>query len=124
MLNATCALAEEFDNDDWQEIRRQKQGNTYKEESIPVRRLNPLVQCLPVRFPLALIPAILSDGIEMPYESKLAISGRKYIRYRNFPLRNIFTKRDDDLKSPTAGGFELDQQLQVRVKVLSKENQR
>ncbi len=101
--------------DEWQDIRTQKQNNIYREEDVPVE--------LPESFALssstgalaATIPPILSEGIELPYESKLAISGRKFIGMK-FSSSKYLYKRADERTQPNPGGVELDQQLQVRVK--------
>ncbi|MDO8734535.1 MAG: carbohydrate binding domain-containing protein, partial [Elusimicrobiota bacterium] len=53
--------------------------------------------------------------IELPYESKLAISGRKFIGMK-FTSSKYLHKRDDGRTEPSVSGFELAQQLQVRVK--------
>ncbi|MEW6557408.1 MAG: carbohydrate binding domain-containing protein [Elusimicrobiota bacterium] len=110
-----CLYAEEFDIDDWQEIRQQKQEKTFQEETIEIAKPESFQASSTTAVSEPTVPAILAEGIELPYESKLAISGRKFIGMK-FSTSKYLHTREDKRTQPTAGGFELAQQLQVRVK--------
>ena len=110
-----CLFTEEFDIDEWNQIRQQKEKKEFKEEKIETAKpeLFQISTAAAVSEPT--VPAILSEGIELPYESKLAISGRKFIGMKFTSSKYLHT-RDDGKTQPSASGFELAQQLQVRVK--------
>ncbi|MFH1541458.1 MAG: carbohydrate binding domain-containing protein [Elusimicrobiota bacterium] len=110
-----CLSAEDFDIDDWNQIRQQKEKKEYREEKIETTRPKSFRVDITTTTAGPIVPAILSDGIELPYESKLAISGRKFIRMK-FASSKYFYKRDDKKTQPFPSGFELTQQLQMRIK--------
>lgn len=114
-LTPRCFFAEEFDIDEWNQIRQQKEKKVFKEEKIETAKpeLFQISTAAVVSEPT--VPAILSEGIELPYESKLAISGRKFIGMK-FTSSKYLHERDDGKTQPSISGFELAQQLQVRVK--------
>jgi len=111
----TALHSETFDMDEWQEIRTKKEDKTFQEESVPAALPQSFQTISSTATLEPTIPPILSEGIELPYESKLAISGRKFIGMK-FTSSKYLHKREDERTSPTPVGFELSQQLQVRVK--------
>ncbi|MFH0947914.1 MAG: carbohydrate binding domain-containing protein [Elusimicrobiota bacterium] len=110
-----CLYSEDFDIDEWNQIRQQKEKKEFKEEQVETANPEAFRTSTPTITSEPIVPPILSEGIELPYESKLAISGRKFIGM-NFTTSKYLHKRDDKKTQPTATGFELTQQLQVRVK--------
>lgn len=112
---ALCLSAQEFDMDEWQQIREQKEKKIFREEKIETALPGTLKISSPTAVVEPTVPAILSEGIELPYESKLAISGRKFIGMK-YKTSKYLNEREDGRLSPSPSGFELNQQLQVRVK--------
>ncbi|MBI5574219.1 MAG: hypothetical protein HY919_06680 [Elusimicrobia bacterium] len=115
LLTTSCLSAEEFDIDEWNQIRQQKEKKEFKEEKIETAKPELFQVSTAAVVSEPTVPAILSEGIELPYESKLAISGRKFIGMK-FTSSKYLHEREDGKTEPTVSGFELAQQLQVRVK--------
>ncbi|MDD5688324.1 MAG: hypothetical protein PHE88_10880 [Elusimicrobia bacterium] len=111
----SAVYGQELDMDEWQQIRKQKEEKTFSEETINTAKPESFQASSTTITSEPTLPPILSEGIELPYDSKLAISGRKFIGMK-FSVSKYLNKRDDGRTEPTAAGFELDQQLQVRVK--------
>ncbi|MBN1383355.1 MAG: hypothetical protein JW983_00540 [Elusimicrobia bacterium] len=108
-------LGEEFDMDEWQKLRGQKEKKIFTDEKIETALPGTLHISSAPAVPEPTVPAILSEGIDLPYESKLAISGRKYIGMK-YKTSKYLNEREDGKLAPSPSGFELNQQLQVRVK--------
>ncbi|HAX61206.1 MAG TPA: hypothetical protein DCX95_01405, partial [Elusimicrobia bacterium] len=108
-------LGEEFDINEWSQIRQQKEKKVFKEEKIETAKPDTFQISTSAVVSEPTVPPLLSEGIELPYESKLAISGRKFIGMK-WTTSKYLHKREDEKTQPTASGFELSQQLQVRVK--------
>src|SRR3989339_743232 len=119
--------AGDFDIDDWQQIRKEKEEKTFKEEEIKIAAPESLQVSSATKTSGPSLRSILSEGIEFPYESKLevtdfsgisGISGRKFIGMK-YSVTKYLHKDENNVSSNRnlgTSGFELNQQLQVRVK--------
>jgi len=122
----TYVRAEEsFDIDEWQQIRNEKEKKIFEEEKIRITAPESLQVSSATKTTERSLRSILSEGIEFPYDSKLevtdfsglsGISGRKYIGMKYSATKYLHKDENNTNRSLGTGGFELNQQLQVRVK--------
>ena len=96
--------SDDFDIEEWNGIKNQKERRSIQEETVETELPTTFKTSTSTVVSAPTVPPILSEGIELPYESKLAIFGRKFIGMK-FTSSKYLHERLDGLTRPFCKRF-------------------